>query len=73
MGFMWQLPPGLKPEEILLYSRKSRTDDPLMSVEEVLANHEQMMDDWVERNLPGLGKIPEENRFRPAGCHLVAN
>ena len=61
---MWQLPPGLKPEEILLYSRKSRTDDPLMSVEEVLANHEQMMDDWVERNLPGLGKIPEENRFR---------
>ena len=61
---MWQLPPGLKPEEILLYSRKSRSDDPLLTVEEVLAKHEQMLDDWVERNLPGLGRIPEENRFR---------
>lgn len=61
---MWQLPPGLKPEDILLYSRKSRSDDPLLTVEEVLANHEQMLDDWVERNLPGMGKIPEENRFR---------
>ncbi len=60
---MWQLPP-LTPEEILLYSRKSRTDDPTKTVEEVLANHEQMMDDWVERNLPGLGRIPEANRFR---------
>lgn len=61
---MWQLPPGLKPEDILLYSRKSRSDDPLLTVEEVLANHEQMLDEWVERNLPGLGRIPEENRFR---------
>lgn len=61
---MWQLPPGLKPEDILLYSRKSRSDDPLLTVEEVLAKHEQMLDEWVERNLPGLGKIPEENRFR---------
>lgn len=61
---MWQLPPGLKPEDILLYSRKSRTDDPMLTVEEVLEKHEQMLDDWVERNLPGMGKIPEENRFR---------
>ena len=60
---MWQLPP-LTPEEILLYSRKSRTDDPLLTVEEVLAKHEQMLDDWVEKNLPGMGKIPEENRHR---------
>lgn len=60
---MWQLPP-LTIEEILLYSRKSRTDDPVLSVEEVLANHEQMMDEWVERNLPGQGRIPEENRYR---------
>lgn len=61
---MWQLPPGLKPEDILLYSRKSRTDDPMLTVEEVLEKHEQMLDEWVERNLPGMGKIPEENRFR---------
>lgn len=60
---MWQLPP-LTPEEILLYSRKSRTDDPTKTVEEVLAKHEQMMDDWIERNLPGLGRIPEGNRYR---------
>lgn len=61
---MWQLPPGLKPEDILIYLRKSRSDDPVLSVEEVLLKHEKMLDDWVERNLPGLGRIPESNRFR---------
>ena len=60
---MWQLPP-LTPEEILLYSRKSQTDDPTLTTEETLAKHEQMLDEWVERNLPGMGKIPEENRYR---------
>ena len=28
--------------------RKSQTDDPLLSVEEVLAKHDQMIDEWVE-------------------------
>lgn len=60
---MWQLPP-LTIEEILLYSRKSRTDDPTKTVEETLARHEQMLDEWVERNLPGQGPIPEANRYR---------
>lgn len=60
---MWQLPP-LKPEEILCYLRKSRTDDPMLSVEEVLSKHEQMLDEWIERNLSGLGPIPEENKYR---------
>lgn len=60
---MWQLPP-LTPEEILLYSRKSQTDDPKLTVEDTLAKHEQMLDDWVERNLPGMGKISEANRYR---------
>lgn len=60
---MWQLPP-LRPEDILLYSRKSQSDDPLLTTEETLAKHEQMLDDWVELNLPGMGKIPEENRYR---------
>lgn len=63
---MWKLPP-LTPDEILLYSRKSRTDDPLLSVEAVLARHEQMLDEWVEKNLPGKGKIPDENRYREIG------
>ena len=60
---MWQLPP-LNPEEILIYLRKSRTDDPTLTVEETLAKHEQMLDEWTERNLPGKGKIPEDNRYR---------
>lgn len=60
---MWQLPP-LKPEEILIYLRKSRTDDPTLTVEEVLAKHEQMLNEWIEKHLPGLGEVPEENRFR---------
>ena len=60
---MWKIP-ELSAEEILLYSRKSRADDPLLTVEEVLANHEQMLDEWMERNLPNAGRIPEENRYR---------
>lgn len=61
---MWQLPPDIKPEDILDYLRKSRADDPLLSVSEVLAKHEQMLDEWVERNLPGMGRVPEKNRLR---------
>lgn len=57
--------PKLLPEEILIYLRKSRTDDPVLTVEEVLAKHEQRLDEWAERNLPeGAGRIPEANRFR---------
>lgn len=52
----------LRPEEVLLYSRKSRTDNPLTPVEEVLANHEKILNEMAERHLGGL--IPEENRFR---------
>lgn len=56
--------PKLSPEEILDYLRKSQSDDPLLTVEEVLAKHEKMLDDWVQRNLPGLGPVPEKNRIR---------
>lgn len=52
----------IKPEEILMYLRKSRADDPLKSVEEVVSHHEQLIDEWCERNLTGL--IPPENRYR---------
>jgi DNA invertase Pin-like site-specific DNA recombinase len=51
-----------KADEILVYLRKSRTDDPLLTVEEVLAKHETILDEWAEKNL-GC-KIPEENKFR---------
>lgn len=54
--------PDLKPEEILIYLRKSRTDDPALSVAETVAKHEKMLDDWCNRNLGAL--VPEHNRFR---------
>lgn len=50
------------PDEFLLYLRKSRTDDPLLTVEEVLAKHEAILDEWCEKYLGG--KVPEENKFR---------
>ena len=56
--------PQLRGDEIALYSRKSRTDDPLMTVDEVLAKHEQMLNEWMEKNLPSGGAIPESQRFR---------
>lgn len=49
-------------DEILVYLRKSRSDDPLLSVEEVLARHEAMLDEWAEKYLGE--KIPEKNKFR---------
>lgn len=51
-----------KPEEILDYLRKSQSDDPLLTVEEVLQKHETILDEWDERHLGT--KVPEENRFR---------
>lgn len=60
---MWILP-KLTADEILIYLRKSRTDDPSLTVEEVLAKHEQMLNEWVQRNLPDIGSIPEDNRYR---------
>jgi DNA invertase Pin-like site-specific DNA recombinase len=56
--------PQLRGDEKAKYLRKSQTDDPLLSVEEVLAKHEQMLDEWVERNQPEGGSVPEENTFR---------
>lgn len=54
--------PQMKPDEILIYLRKSRTDDPALTVSETLSKHEQLLDDWCIRNLGAL--IPEQNRFR---------
>jgi DNA invertase Pin-like site-specific DNA recombinase len=52
----------LKLEELLAYSRKSRTDDPLMTVDEVLSKHETILDEWCENNLGG--KLSENNKYR---------
>lgn len=50
------------PEEILDYLRKSQSDDPLLTVEEVLQKHETILDEWDMKHLGAL--IPEHNRFR---------
>ena len=53
---------NLTPEEILAYLRKSQSDDPLLTVEEVLKRHETILDEWAEKHLGG--KVPEENKYR---------
>lgn len=53
---------GLSPEAILDYLRKSRTDDPALSVAEVLAKHESILDGWMEKHMGRA--VPEENKYR---------
>lgn len=50
------------PDEVIVYLRKSRSDDPTLTVEEVLSKHEAMLDEWSEKHLGAL--VPEENKFR---------
>lgn len=50
------------PDEVFDYLRKSQADDPDLSVEEVLARHEAILDTWAERNLGAV--VPEANKFR---------
>ena len=52
----------LSPEELLEYLRKSRSDDPMMSVEEVLQKHETILDEWSTQQFGET--IPEENKYR---------
>ena len=52
----------LRVDEVLVYLRKSRADDPSLSVAETVARHEQRLDDfclgvWSET-------VPEANRYR---------
>lgn len=51
--------------EVLDYGRKSRTDDPLLSVEEVLDKHDKIIEEYAEKYLGG--PIPEENKYREVG------
>lgn len=52
----------MTPEEILDYLRKSQSDDPTLTVEEVLSKHETILDEWAEKHLGA--KVPEHNKFR---------
>lgn len=46
----------------IMYLRKSRADDPNETVEEVLAKHETMLQEYAQKELGG--RIPEENIYR---------
>jgi hypothetical protein len=52
----------ISADEILKYSRKSRTDDPLLTIEEVLEKHERILNEWCERNLGET--VPACNSFQ---------
>lgn len=52
----------LLQEVWIIYLRKSRQDDPHETVEEVLAKHETMLQEYAERELGG--RIPEDNIYR---------
>ena len=53
---------NLSPEETVDYLRKSQSDDPLLTVEEVLSRHESILDNWSEKHLGG--KTPEHLKFK---------
>lgn len=53
---------NFEPEEIIEYLRKSRSDDPALSVEEVLEKHEKILNDYADRTFGGT--VPESNVYR---------
>ena len=53
---------GITADNILDYLRKSQSDDPTLTTEEVLAKHEAILDTWSENKLGT--KVPEENKYR---------
>lgn len=48
--------------EVLEYDRKSRMDDPLLSVEEVLEKHGKILEEYAIKNLGG--PIPLNNKYK---------
>lgn len=52
----------IQAAKLLLYLRKSRSDDPSESVSEVLAKHETQLQEFAEREFGA--RIPEENIYR---------
>ena len=62
---MYKEYPKFYSHEILDYGRKSRTDDPLLSVEEVLDKHDKIIEEYATKHFGG--PIPEENKYREVG------
>lgn len=59
---MYREIPHFEADEILEYLRKSRSDDPSLTLEEVLEKHENILKDWQERNLDKA--IPTDNVYK---------
>lgn len=59
---MWYEIESFQSDEVYEYLRKSRSDDPCLSVEEVLEKHERILHDYAEKYLTGA--IPENHIFR---------
>ena len=53
------------PDEIIGYLRKSQADDPDLSVDEVLARHNTILDDWAMKNLGAV--VPTKLREVASG------
>ena len=47
------------------YGRKSRTDDPLLSTEEILEKHSKIIEEYAIKHLGG--PIPKENKYMEVG------
>lgn len=60
MGYYTQ--EKFKYDQVIMYLRKSRSDDPSHTIEEVLERHETLLQEYAERELGG--RIPEENIYR---------
>lgn len=50
------------PQQFLMYLRKSRQDDPNETIEQVLSKHEQILQEYMEREYGFC--IPEDNIYR---------
>lgn len=62
---MYKQYPNFLADETLEYDRKSRFDDPYLSVEEILEKHDRMIREYAERYLGG--PIPAENKYKEVG------
>ena len=68
---MYKEYPKFLAEELGEYDRKSRTDDPLLSVEEVLAKHDKILEEFAIKN---FGRpIPKEHKFKEIGTSESLN
>lgn len=59
---MYREIPVFAPDEIIEYLRKSQSDDPNLTVDEVLAKHETILDEFAEKSFGAV--VPPENKFK---------